>query len=112
MYTRLLRLGCFEFFCLPGGLREHPGAYEDNGSSQGGCEVTGYPASARTWSHPELICCLFEVEVGWERSGRSQTCTKADMSWLALSERQDFFFSSLRSELDFIPWELGCCVSY
>lgn len=49
MYTMLLlllHLGCFEFFCLPGGLREHPGAYKDNGNSQSGSEVTGYLASA------------------------------------------------------------------
>lgn len=43
----LLHFGCFEFFYLPGGLRERPGPYEDNGNSQGGCEVTSVMLSLR-----------------------------------------------------------------
>lgn len=68
MSTLLLFLGGFEFFCLPGGPREHPGAQEDNGDSHSSCEATGYPTSAMLLSSQE-----FEMEVGWEQSGRSQT---------------------------------------
>lgn len=56
-------------------------AYGDNDNFQGPCEVTGSRAFVKLSSgEQELFCCLFELEVGWEPSGRRQTCRKANMS--------------------------------
>lgn len=78
-------------------------AYEDNGNFQGRCEVTGYPAFVKlSRGERELFPCLFELEVGWERSGRRQTCRKANVSWGGAQCKRGIFFP-LRFELDSIP---------